>query len=458
MMVRVFRAGRSYGQSPVNYLLSDTDHTGTKRTVKPEVLEGSPATTIAVINSVQRQHKYVSGVIAFRQEENPTRDQMHEVIRAFKKTVAPGIKDDAFNSLWVLHQEKGNTELHFLLAMTHLPTGRRWNPHPPGEKNLGLYRQFVSVMNETMGYAQVVPNPLHALMGDFEHKAPRGKEKQRKTLLLMKEIGRAIQSGKVNNRDALCGFLDEELGVTVTRQGRDYLSVRLPGTERAIRLKGAVFQHDTDYRTMRGASSAKPRPVMLTGLEFQQAKQTLNALVQERQAFNDKAYQPRTGLPRQKRGRAPAPAPATRTTTKEKTMPINTTKTIRPILNEALTVARQADAERNADKKQAMPDKTTVAQRIASTRQKASSTPSQQAAPSTAMDQIHELEAAIGSLQLGIDAATADIANAGTPDARKKAEQRLAGLLKQMARLQEQLWMARQRQLNEGGGGKKLKL
>ena len=454
MMVRVFRAGRSNGQSPVNYLLSDTDHTGTKRTVKPEVLEGSPATTIAVINSIQRQHKYVSGVIAFRQEENPTRNQMHEVIRTFKKTVAPGVKEDAFNSLWVLHQEKGNTELHFVLAMTHLPTGRRWNPHPPGEKNLDLYRQFVSVMNETMGFAQVVPNPFHALMGDFEHKAPRGKEKQRKTQLLMKEIGRAIQSGKVNNRGALCEFLDEELGVTVTRQGRDYLSVRLPGTERAIRLKGAVFQHDADYRTMRGASSAKPRPVMLTGLEFQQARQTLHALVQERHALNEKAYQPRVGLPRQKRGQAPT----TRTTTKEKTMSINITKNIRPIVNEALTVARQADAERIAENKQSMPDKTAVGQRIASTRQKASSTASHQVAPSTAMDQIQELEAAIGSLQLGIDAATADIANAGTPDARKKAEQRLAGLLKQMARLQEQLWMARQRQLNEGGRGKKLKL
>ena len=138
-------------------------------------------------------------------------------------------------------------------------------------------------------------------------------------------------------------------------------------------------------------------------------------------------------------------------------MSSNITKNIRTIVNEALTVARQADAERNSENKQTMPDKTTVAPRIASTRQKASSTPSHQAAPSTAMDQIQELEAAIGSLQLGIDAATADIANAGTPDARKKAEQRLAGLLKQMARLQEQLLMARQRQLNEGGGRKKLK-
>lgn len=448
MMVRVFRAGRSNGQSPVNYLLSDTDHTGSKRPVKPEVLEGHPATTVAIINGIKRQHKYVSSVIAFRQEEQPTRQQMHEVIRSFKNTVAPGLADDQFNSLWVLHRDKGNTELHFLLAMSHLPTGRRWNPHPPGEKNLALYRQFVSVMNETLGYAQVTPNPLHAMLGDFEHKAPKGKEKHRRTQLLMKEIGRAIQTGTVANRNELCGFLDEELGATVTRQGRDYISVRLPGTERAIRLKGGVFQQDADYRTLRGASSGKPRPVKLTGLEFQQACKALHELVQEREAFNEKAYQPRAGLPRQKRMQLLT----TRTTTMEKTMPI---KTIKHIISEALTVARQADAERTAEKKLTPPDKGTVGQNIARTRQKTMSTA--QEAPSTAMDRVHELEAAIGRLQLGIDAATADIANAQTPEARKRAEQRLASLLKQMARLQHQLWLAKQRQINDGGGGNKLK-
>ena len=448
MIVRVFRAGRSNGQSPVNYLLSDTDHTGSKRLVKPEVLEGHPATTIAIINGIQRKHKYVSGVIAFRQEEQPTRGQMHEVISSFKNTVAPGISDDQLNILWVLHRDKGNIELHFVMPMVHLGTGRRWNPHPPGEKNLALYRQFVSVMNETLGYSQVTPNPLHAMLGDFEHKAPPGKEKHRRTQLLMKEIGRLIQTGAVADRNELCGSLKEELGATVTRQGRDYISVRLPGTERAIRLKGPVFLQDADYRTMRGASSGKPRPVKLTGLEFQKALKTLHELVQERQAFNEKAYQPRTGLPRQKR----AQALTTRTTTKEKTMPI---KTIKHIISEALTVAHQADAERTAEKKLTLPDKATVSKNIANTRQKATSTAQQ--TPSTAMDQIHELEAAIGNLQLGIDAATADVANAQTPEASKKAAQRLSSLVIQMIRLQHQLLLAKQRQVNESGASRKLK-
>ena len=137
-------------------------------------------------------------------------------------------------------------------------------------------------------------------------------------------------------------------------------------------------------------------------------------------------------------------------------MPI---KTIKHIISEAMTVARQADAERIAEKttekKLTLPDRATAIKNIARTRQNATSTA--QEAPSTTMDQIHELEAAIGSLQLGVDAATADVANAHSPDARKKAEQRLAGLLKQMARLQHQLWLGRQRQINEGGASRKLK-
>ena len=137
-------------------------------------------------------------------------------------------------------------------------------------------------------------------------------------------------------------------------------------------------------------------------------------------------------------------------------MPI---KTIKHIISEALTVVRQADAERIAETKTertlALPDKATAIKNIAQTRQNATSTA--QEAPSTAMDQIHELEAAIGSMQLGVDAATADVVNAHSPDARKKAEQRLAGLLKQMARLQHQLLLAKQRQINEVCGGRKLK-
>ena len=60
MIIRIFKSGatkKGGGESPVKYLLSNTDHAGNERAVKPEVLEGNPQTTIDVINSIQRKNK-----------------------------------------------------------------------------------------------------------------------------------------------------------------------------------------------------------------------------------------------------------------------------------------------------------------------------------------------------------------------------------------------------------------
>jgi hypothetical protein len=228
MMVRIFKSGTSRGESPVNYLLSDVDHQGDERDIAPEILEGSPATTISVINSISRKHKYVSGVIAFRDEEKPTREQMYEVMDAFKASVLPGLQPEQYNNLWVLHREKGNTELHFVVPMVELTTGRRLNIHPPGDRNLALYESFSQVMNQALGYGQIVSDPLKMDLSNFEYKAPAGAEGKRQANALQKEIGQAIKSGTVNNREELCQFLDHALGCTITRKGKNYLSVQLP--------------------------------------------------------------------------------------------------------------------------------------------------------------------------------------------------------------------------------------
>lgn len=60
-------------------------------------------------------------------------------------------------------------------------------------------------------------------------------------------------------------------------------------------------------------------------------------------------------------------------------------------------------------------------------------------------------------MQQSIIAAVADMANAKTPDEAKKAQQRLATLMEQMARLEQQLQDARVRQINEASV-KRLKL
>lgn len=451
MIVRIFKSGTSNGDAPVNYLLSMKDHTGQPREVAPEVLEGHPATTISVINGIQRKHRYVSGVLAFRDDEKPSRAQMYEVIDSFKKTVAPGLSERQFNSLFVLHREKGNTEIHFVVPMIEFATdrGKRLNIHPPGERNLALYEAFTQVMNHRMGYGQVSPDPMRAAISVTDRKLPASKGKRRSAHLLQQEIVQAVQAGHANNRKELVQWLDEALGVWVTRQGQDYLSVKMPGATKAMRLRGPLFKAGTDYRSLAPPKSGKPGTVMLTVPEYQKALASLDTLVSERRAFNIKAYlTPRTFPRTQGAGSASAtlkPANFTRATTKEKPMPIKKTPHTARIVEDAMTTAKQVDDEQV--RKPVIASTEQATQRMKAMRDTGTTVSSP--VPSTAMDTINSIQAAIGALQHSINAAVAAMANAKTPDEAKQAQQRLAALMEQMARLEQQLQEAKVRQINE---------
>ena len=85
MIVRFFNTGTGNGEAPVKYLLSAHSHDGEERAHKPELLEGSPALTIELINGIQRKYKYASGCLAFRSAEQPTRAELLRILDQFKK-------------------------------------------------------------------------------------------------------------------------------------------------------------------------------------------------------------------------------------------------------------------------------------------------------------------------------------------------------------------------------------
>jgi hypothetical protein len=99
VILRFFNTGTGNGEAPVKYLLSTHSHDGQERANKPELLEGSPALTISVINGIQRKYKYASGCLAFRSTEQPTRAELLRILDQFKKVVAPGLEADQFNAL-----------------------------------------------------------------------------------------------------------------------------------------------------------------------------------------------------------------------------------------------------------------------------------------------------------------------------------------------------------------------
>lgn len=298
MMVRVFHTGTGNAKSAIRYLMGMNDHTGQPRSVAPEWLHGSPSLFQLVCHSTTRKHKYVSGAISFRDKEQPSEQQVQLIIEAFKASFLPGLKEcDNYADAWIAHRDKGNLELHFVVAGTEIQTGRQLNIHPPGPKNIEHFQAFTQVMNQAMGYDQVVADPLKVALSEFEAKSQAGKKSRRIKALLAKELHSHILDGSIINREELITHLEHNYG-EVTRAGKDFISIRLPGNSKAKRLYGPLFHEDADYSQLVAQHHRSKQPQKLTEQEYTQAKATLETRTQERAAYFAKRYQKKTSFKR----------------------------------------------------------------------------------------------------------------------------------------------------------------
>lgn len=309
MNVTIFPTGKGGSESAVKYLLSDTDHEGKKRSVLPEILFGDPNTFTEIANATKRQHKYTSGVIAFRdglESQSVTPEQITTLIETFRSTFLPGLKvDENFADFWVMHRDKSNVELHFLVANTELTTGQQLNIHPPGEKNIQFFNAFSAVINDNFGFAQVVSDPLKIALKPFEAKSPNGKKDKKAKNDFAKVLHSEIVNGIISNRNQLIGYMKRH-GLDVQAVGSDYITVRLPGASRNTRLKGPLFTKDSDYAALVAEHHQSKIPKHLTPSEAQDQKDTLVAGIEARMAFNQRRYlTPKPGAKRIRRAKLP---------------------------------------------------------------------------------------------------------------------------------------------------------
>lgn len=290
MNVTIFPTGTGSAQSAVNYLLSDVDHNNNKRLVDPEILYGDPESFVAIANATSRKHKYTSGVIAFRDSETLSDRQIDEVIKSFRATFLPGLETDKnYADFWVAHREKGNLELHFLYANTELTSGSQLNIHPPGDKNIQFFNTFVSVTNDALGFAQVVADPLKIALKPFEAKSPKGADSKQTKQELSTKLHAHILNGKIKDRNQLIGFLTKN-DVQIAMVTDDYITVKLPGSQKNQRLRGPLFEKKSDYKELVKQHHESKIPKFLTPNEGQAQQAKLAQFIKERSAFNHQRY------------------------------------------------------------------------------------------------------------------------------------------------------------------------
>lgn len=292
MLISLFNSGTSNGQSPVNYLMGDKDHTGEIRSVLPELVDGDPQTTIDLINNIDRKYKYTSGVIAFRAEEYPTEKEQKEIINAFRKSFLPGLdKEDNFKDLWVAHRDKGRLELHFVVVAEELKSGKRLQISPPGKRNQDHFNTFVKVANQLYGWNQINPDPLKVALTAFDTKVHDKESRSSKVIkhYLSEKLHKNILNGKVENREQLIDFLKQHK-LEVTRIGKDYISIKMPNALKAKRLKGPMFVEGANYADLIKQHHASKIPTKLNAEEFKEQKVKLDGFIADRTAFNTKMY------------------------------------------------------------------------------------------------------------------------------------------------------------------------
>ena len=434
MLVKLFATGTGQAKSAIDYLLGDKDHTGKTRAVKPEILEGNPKITANLIDSCTREHKYNSGAIAFRDGEKPTSEQIEKVMASFEATFFAGLKKDKnFNILWIRHEDKGNTELHFLTPMTEISKKTRLNIHPPGKKNLEFFNSWVAVTNQQLGFAQVVPDPLKRALSAFEAKIPKGQKKAGKLESIHKILEQRIKNGSIQNRDQLCSFLESK-NVTITRKGKDYISICAEGTK-PVRLKGSIYSENSNYQQILVESSKAKSSKFLNKDEFLAVHSCLKTHIQNRQQFNAKCFLFKK-VPRYMRT-------------------IEKSGTSKPVVakDKPISVSKIST---DFDKLSAISKIEAVKQEISGikfpTHQASTTTstdsPGPSIAPSGAFEAVQASLVSLGEIQASIDAAVADVATAKDPAKRAHAEHRLAALLANKARMEERLAQAKKREIN----------
>lgn len=291
MIVNIFnRHAKATAKGPVQYLLSEHDHTGKKRSVPPVVLEGDPAITDKLIDSLPFEHTYVAGCISFRYDEHPTAEQKRECMREFERCFMAGLDRSGYNILWVEHQDKGRVELNFVVPRVELSTMKSMNIHPPGKKNIDFFHTFEVVMNDRFGYDQIERNPEKLKKNGYELKILAqtlrdgkliGKAQKEK---VHEHLVKKIKTGDIRNRAQLIDYMKSR-GSEFSRTGDDYISLR-SSTGKNVRFKGYIYENNGGANYDFSRLSTPHLTPQQRGL----AQQKLLQHTMERAAFNQGRY------------------------------------------------------------------------------------------------------------------------------------------------------------------------
>jgi len=249
MMIKFLAHGAGSARRAADYLLGTHDHNGEERAeVRP--LLGDMHRVATVADSLSFKWRYSSAVVAWTREDDPSDWDLKAVLADFEQMAFAGMEPDEYSWSAVLHVDQdGSKHIHILIARVDLATGRSYNPAPPGwQKSFDLLRDMY---NYERGWARpddpARRRPVQMTGAEMHGLLERGREKEMITTLLMDRVLAGAGTDRIRDRAGVVAALEEMPVITeITRVSKNFISVRVQGHEKPLRLKGPIYGEDFD--------------------------------------------------------------------------------------------------------------------------------------------------------------------------------------------------------------------
>ncbi|GAA7976047.1 hypothetical protein COL9_15340 [Helicobacter pylori] len=312
--------GGGDGDGSVNYLLNERVEQGTAK-----VLKGDANLTKSLLLSLTQKHKACVGCLSF-EESNIDESLKYELMESFENALLTQEMQNRYNILWVEHTDKGRLELNFVIPRIDLGKQKAFNPyyHKVDLKRIDTWQNVVNLK-----YTFTNPKDLEKQQISNYHntKTPQGKAIFKNYKELDNYLYNAVTQGLLNSRAEIIELLQAS-NYEITRQGKDYISVKLPNQQKAKRLKGIIYDErfaeqrlieqelreysqnkdtsrERDTREISKAPNTTPRATQSLIQELRDLEQQLHRHIEHKQRYYKKLHQSTSKDPREPKEQLP---------------------------------------------------------------------------------------------------------------------------------------------------------
>ena len=238
MICKFLDSKTAHGAFAVDYCLNtERVKDNTARIIKGDELE-----TRLLIQNNQYKHKACFGVLSFSESADEVSEQKKlEIINDFEKNFLGDFMLEHINILWIEHSDKNNRlERNFIIPCVELKTGKNYMPytHKRDFSRLKRWQETINLENNFTSPSD--PKRARSFKCDYQQEQAGLLNKYNDIKELDEHLHKLVAAGVICSRNEILENL-KNIGCEITRAGKDYISVKLPNTKKATRLKGGIY-------------------------------------------------------------------------------------------------------------------------------------------------------------------------------------------------------------------------